>query len=117
MIKRAAAIGMVMGLAFLGACAGKPKEQVSEAESRKCLDCHKDYVGKAGSSTAHEPLKPKHCMWCHRPHGAANVNILHAGGGRDLCIICHKTFAPAASELPVHTFMGKGECLACHDPP
>ncbi|HEX9080754.1 MAG TPA: cytochrome c3 family protein, partial [Holophagaceae bacterium] len=80
-----------------------------------CGACHAKVVALETSPTAHQPLRQGHCRWCHKPHGEANVNILHAGGGRDLCVICHKPMARAAGERPAHTFERSGECLACHE--
>jgi len=55
-----------------------------------CLNCHTKEASLVSSRTAHKPIRDKKCMWCHKPHGNANINLLHEGGGRNLCVICIK---------------------------
>jgi len=81
-----------------------------------CLNCHTKEASLVSSRTAHKPIRDKKCMWCHKPHGNANINLLHEGGGRNLCVICHQDFKKVEGEKESHLFSNSKECLSCHDP-
>ncbi|MBL0311272.1 MAG: hypothetical protein IPP78_00890 [Holophagaceae bacterium] len=95
-------------------CAGVSNASVSGGPDKKCTACHATAAALQSSPTAHKPLREGRCQWCHKTHGSANANILHAGGGRDLCVICHKAQKPVEGEKENHGFSAKGECSVCH---
>ena len=86
----------------------------SSDPKKACVQCHAASEKQIASPTAHKPLRDGRCKWCHKDHGGANTNILHASGGRALCVICHKQRQAQKDERPAHRFEGARECLACH---
>lgn len=95
--------------------AGSPLFAADDSK-KACIECHVAPAKLRESVTAHQPLRDGKCKWCHRPHGTANVAILHASGGRALCVICHKDLRPKDAEQNLHHFREEGECLPCHAP-